>query len=340
MKPGSKKGAGSGEIHAPVLPEEVLSFARSAFEAGAPPLILDATLGEAGHTRLLLQHFPGAAVIGVDRDPEMIGRAATFCRQVGVLVSPWAAGPAQPGQLHTIRAPFSQAPETLAAADVRFGFILLDLGVSMYHFRSAARGFSFGDDALDMRLDPDLEESAADVVNQSSEQELAALFSELGQERFARRIAHRIVENRPIRDAAGLAALVVAAVPRHAGARIHPATRVFQALRIQVNDELGELDRALAQLPDLLARSGVLCVISFHSLEDRAVKRAFRSLSGRPLDGGERTVSNYTILTRRPLIPGEAEARDNPSARSAKLRALQRGGVDTATRGRPGSGNS
>ena len=333
-----EEGVKKGETHAPVLPAEVLSLAGLALGPGARPLILDGTLGEAGHARLLLRRFPEAGVIGFDRDPEMLERATRFCRDAGVPVRLWSGGRPLPGQLEAVRGPFSGAPERLGPAELAFGFILLDLGVSMYHFRNAGRGFSYGDDSLDMRLDPDLERTAADVVNRLPERGLVQIFSELGEERFSKRIARAIVEHRPIGGAVTLASIVAAAVPRRPGARIHPATRVFQALRMYVNDELGELGRALGVLPGLLAPGGVMCVISFHSLEDRAVKHAFRSLSGRPIAGGGRYASEFHILTRRPIEASEEETRDNPASRSAKLRAIQRAPVDIGVE--PGAGQA
>ncbi len=324
-------------VHSPVLPEVVCDLAGQSFQAAERPIFVDGTLGEGGHTRLLLERYPQCCVMGLDRDPEMLARATGFCREAGLRVEPWEGAPLPVGELRTIRASFANAADILRDARVAPAFIVLDLGVSMFHFRGARRGFSYTDESLDMRLDPALPRTAADFINELPEPELAQTFRNLGEERFAQRIARAIVARRPIVDARALAALVLSAVPGGGRRGIHPATRVFQALRILVNDELGELERALAELPRLLAPGGILCVISFHSLEDRIVKRSFRAWSGRPLHGGPRERTDFELLTRRPIVPDEKETAENPAARSAKLRALRRHHVDIAGRGPGGA---
>ena len=194
--------------------------------------------------------------------------------------------------------------------------ILLDLGVSSYQLDESGRGFSFqADEPLDMRLDPERGRTAAALVNETDEHELARILFEHGGERFARRIARAIVRRRPLRTTGDLVAAVRAAVPRAAWPRrIHVATRTFQALRIVVNDETGALRQTLQEIPRLLAVGGRLGVISFHSGEDRIVKQAFRALAA----------AQFAALEPSPLTPGDDEVRANPRARSAKLRVLER----------------
>lgn len=258
-------------------------------------LIVDGTLGEAGHTLAFHKERPSAQLIGIDRDPEMLERARGRLAEAGASVE-------------THRSAFSRIPEVLNAR--RADFILLDLGVSMYHFRGAARGFSYTDESLDMRLDPSLPHTAEDLINHLGERELKDLFSELGEERFAGRIAGAIVRKRPLRSAQALAEIILGAVPGRQ--RIHPATRVFQALRIRVNQELDELN-ALPAIASCLAPGGRLAVITFHSLEDRPVKHTLRAL-------GE----GYRVLTKKPVLPTDEETSRNAASRSAKLRVVER----------------
>lgn len=207
-----------------------------------------------------------------------------------------------------------------AETAVRPDRVLMDLGVSMFHFSMAGRGFSFrSDEPLDMRLSDGLEESAADLVNGRGENELADIIFRYGEERLSRRIASRIVGRRaedPITTTKELADLIWRSVPpsyRHG--RIHPATRTFQALRIAVNGELVRIERAIPLVLDKLQPGGRLAIISFHSLEDRIVKHRFRETAAE---------GPYTVLTRKPVVPSEAEAASNPAARSAKLRVIER----------------
>jgi 16S rRNA (cytosine1402-N4)-methyltransferase len=287
-----------------VLPAEVLALL-----APAPGQVLvDATLGAGGHARLLAERVvPGGRLIALDRDPAMIELARP--RLGGLPVT-------------TVRASFDQLPQVLddlgvPAADG----VLADLGVSSDQLDEAGRGFSFQQDApLDMRLDPSSGETAAGLLRRLPERELADLFYEYGEERFSRRIARRIVETRqrrPVETTGQLAELVRRCVPRPAGSRrpaIDPATRVFQALRIAVNDELSALEGLLRGLPRCLKPGGRAALISFHSLEDRRVKQAFRDRAA------------WEVLTRKPVQAGEEEVRRNPRARSAKLRAAKRPG--------------
>jgi 16S rRNA (cytosine1402-N4)-methyltransferase len=209
--------------------------------------------------------------------------------------------------------------------------ILLDLGVSSFQLETAARGFSFGQDGpLDMRFDPALGTSAADIVNSWSEQELADLIYRYGDERLSRRIARYLVQHRPYTTTMALAAAIERAVGGRRGQRIHPATRTFQALRIVVNQELEQLERALPQCLELLRVGGRLAVISFHSLEDRIVKqwmqqeaRTFVHDPMLPHGGYERT-AQLLIHTRKPLTATAAELEENPRSRSAKLRIAEK----------------
>ncbi len=274
--------------HVSVMPDEVMSF--------VPPharLIVDGTAGEAGHCVLFARSFPNARIVAFDRDPEMLERARARLEREGI------------SGVELIGESFRSIPLHLSGAD----FILLDLGVSMHHFRGAGRGFSYTDDTLDMRLDPRLEETAEDLINHRSEQDLKLIFQNYGEERFSGRIAHAIVRKRPIRSAQDLAALIAASVPRTKG---HPATRVFQALRIAVNGELDEIENSLAGLADSLAPGGRLAIISFHSLEDRIVKHGLRKLEG------------LKVLTKKPLEPSDEEIRVNPASRSARLRVAEK----------------
>lgn len=274
--------------HVPVLATEIV-------EALAPApgkVFVDGTLGGAGHTRLLLGR--GATVYGIDQDPYALDRA----RQAAL-----------PG-LHVLQGNYRDMAELLPAAGVtQVDGILLDIGVSSFQLDDAGRGFSYHTEApLDMRMSQS-GESAADVVNDLDETELAALIYEYGEERHSRRIARFIVQARekaPIETTVQLAEIIKRAYPGFSKG-IHPARRTFQALRIYVNDELGALRDGLSAAEGLLAPGGRLAVISFHSLEDRIVKRF---LLGSDV---------LTPLTKRPIVAAESEQVDNPRARSAKL---------------------
>jgi 16S rRNA (cytosine1402-N4)-methyltransferase len=259
-------------------------------------------IGAGGHARLIAERImPGGRVIGLDQDPAMLDLARQ--RLAGLPVT-------------LIHAAFDQLADVLRDEGVVADAVLADLGVSSDQLDDPTRGLSFQYDApLDMRMDPTRGETAADLLRRLPERDLADLIYQFGEERLSRRIARRIVEARettPITTTAQLAELVRRCVPRSKGHRIDPATRTFQALRIAVNDELESLDRLLATLPDCVKPGGRAVIISFHSLEDRRVKRAFR-------DGDA-----WQVLTKKPVTAGEDEERTNPRARSAKLRAAQR----------------
>lgn len=362
----SLPGVSWSGFHEPVLLEEILAQAAdtpglSADSGGR--LILDGTLGDGGHSQALLKRFPGARLIGCDQDLVMLGRAR---ERLGAAVGADAVvGPVDPAeapcgdsgdmrQVTLWHCNFREAPAHLAARGLHPNFILLDLGVSMFHFRGAARGFSYTDSGpLDMRLNPDRGgATAADLLNHTDRAELQRIFQVYGEERFAGRIARAIVENRPLATAAELADLILDSVPgpkshpksagksganrnSSGGAGGHPATRVFQALRIAVNDELGAAESALGAgqtgFAQQLAPGGRLAVISFHSLEDRVVKTAFKAV-GVPVHQRRAADAEYRILTKKPLPPSDAEIERNPAARSAKLRVLER---SADTPGRP-----
>ncbi|MDO4245996.1 MAG: 16S rRNA (cytosine(1402)-N(4))-methyltransferase RsmH [Deinococcus sp.] len=279
--------------HIPVLADEILD----ALAPAPGKIFVDGTLGGAGHTRLLLER--GATVYGIDQDPYALERARAA---------------ALPG-LHVLQGNYRDMGELLLAQGVtQVDGILLDIGVSSFQLDDVERGFSYHSEApLDMRMSQD-GESAADVVNDLEESELAALIYEYGEERHSRRIARFIVQARekaPIETTVQLADLIKRAYPGFSKG-IHPARRTFQALRIYVNDELGALRDGLKAAEGLLAPGGRLAVISFHSLEDRIVKRF--------LLGSE----VLTPLTKKPIVASETEQASNPRARSAKLRVAER----------------
>jgi 16S rRNA (cytosine1402-N4)-methyltransferase len=268
-------------------------------------VVADATLGLAGHSSEIARRLgPRGTLIAFDRDPEAMKlatarldelRAELGSEMPTVKLVPKAANEIKPGSLDGL---------------------LADIGVSSLQLDEAHRGFSFRSDGpLDMRMDPRTGETAEQVVNQEDENELADLIYEFGEERRSRRIARAIVRARPITTTAELARVVSAAAPSMKGDKIHPATRTFQALRIRVNNELGEIRTLLESAPSLLKPGGRLVVISFHSLEDRIVKDAFR-------EAGRNKV--FEVLTKKPVIAGEEEERRNPRSRSAKLRAAMK----------------
>lgn len=310
----------SETTHISVMPAETLDALRP--QPGS--VFIDGTLGGAGHTALLLERVgPTGRVLAIDADPAALSRAETRL-----------ADDIARGRLLLRHGNFRQLAEFARAAGIApVDGILLDLGLSSDQLAARERGFSFAaDGALDMRFDTTRGESAADLVNTLSDTELADIFWRYGEERFSRPIARRIVEARgraPITRAAELTRLVAGVVHGRPGG-VHPATRVFQALRIAVNDELGSLEAALPAAVETLKPGGRLAVISFHSLEDRIVKQFFqREQRGcvcppetpQCICGHEPTLR---IITRRPLAASEAEVSANPRARSAKLRVAER----------------
>ena len=284
-------------MHIPVMPAESLSLL--AVRPGGT--YLDATSGLGGHTALIAQQLESGVVIANDRDPASIEMA----RQNTL---------AWKDRIRFHQGPFSTLAEAVAELGTgKLDGILADLGVSRYQLTDPLRGFSFmSDGPLDMRMDQSTGMTAADLVNYTDEKTLADLIFHLGEERRARKVARAIVRARPIRSTLHLADVVLRAVPRTG--RLHPATKTFMALRMEVNDEPGELDRLLQIGPELLKSGGRMVAISFMSIDDRKVKEKFKAL-GR--DG------RADILTKHPLQPSEEETRRNPASRSAKLRALE-----------------
>jgi len=311
---GSDAVAGGPVRHIPVLVRPAIGW----LELRAGGVYVDATFGGGGFSRAILA-APGTRVIGIDRDPGAIARGADVVAEAN-------------GRLDLIEACFSDLQLIVnerAAAGV--DGVVFDVGVSSPQLDTAARGFSFRlDGPLDMRMSGD-GPSAADIVARASERDLSTIIAVLGEERHARAIARAIVRTRAERplDTTGLLAqLVERAAPAH-GSAIHPATRTFQALRIFVNDELGELARGLAAAEQVLKPSGRLVVIAFHSLEDRIVKTFLAERSRAPAASRHRPAApaappTFRVLTRRPQLPDESEIAANPRARSAKLRAAER----------------
>jgi 16S rRNA (cytosine1402-N4)-methyltransferase len=312
--PGMSAAAG----HVPVMLAEVLGLL-------APKdgrTYLDATFGGGGYSRAILE-AAACTVFALDRDPDAIARGAALAAR-------------HPGRLHLIEGRFGDMVSLLADRGVAaLDGVVFDLGVSSFQLDEAARGFSFrAEGPLDMRMDR-AGPTAADLVNTLPERELADLLFEFGEERHARRVARAIRRARaeaPITTTARLAAVVRAAVPPSADG-IDPATRSFQGLRIAVNDELGELARGLAAAIALLAPGGRVVAVSFHSLEDRIVKRGLAEAAGRAGNpsrhdpaalAAARPAPALRLLTPKPLRPTEAESTANPRARSARLRAAER----------------
>jgi len=308
------QGPNSQKGHHPVLLRETIEFL--AVERGG--LFVDCTVGLGGHSEAILQTSSTVQVLGIDRDEEALKLARKRLAEFG-------------GRFRAVQADFRELTRVLARAKVSSPrSILADLGVSSLQLDSPSRGFSFRHEApLDMRLDQSSGETAAELLGRLSEVDIARLIFEYGEERHSRRIARRIVERReagrPIQTTIELAELVARAIGGKQR-RIHPATRTFQALRIAVNRELEGLDQFVADSIDSLEPHGRLAVISFHSLEDRIIKRTLLKLSGRcqcPPRAPQCTCGArkaIEILTRRPVTPTEIEIADNPRARSAKLR--------------------
>jgi len=305
----------SGEyFHTSVLLNEVLEF----LAPRSGKTFVDCTLGGGGHTKALLE--TGASVIGLDQDPEALNLTKESPYRTGI-------------QFRPVRANFAQLGSVLDdLGEFEVDGILLDLGVSSWQLDTARRGFSFQREGpLDMRMDPEGPVTAADLVNTASADELMRIFREYGEEPAARRIAARIVSARvskPFETTMQLALAVESVVPRRG--RIHPATRIFQALRIAVNREMEVLETVLGQAAQRLRPGGRLVVITFHSLEDRMVKGIFKLRSTPELDRPEwpapRPNPDYIFraLTRKPVIATAEEQLRNPRSRSAKLRAVEK----------------
>ena len=301
--------------HQPVLYQESLD----ALQPRDGGLYVDGTLGAGGHAAgILAASAPTGRLLGLDVDPQALAIATERLAEFGERAT-------------LVRASYSQMAQQLAAIgwDAVDG-ILFDLGASSMQFDTAERGFAFSQDGpLDMRMDPDLQRSAADLVNELPEKDLADMIYEFGEEARARMIARRIVQERPIHTTAELAGVVARALRARRGG-IHPATRTFQALRIAVNDELDNLQAVLPQAVAALKAGGRLAVIAFHSLEDRLVKQYFRQESRDCICPPEQLVctcehqASIKEVTRKPIRPSSAEEEQNPRARSARLRVAEK----------------
>jgi len=299
--------AGKGcwdDMHRPVLLREAIEF----LNVQPDGIYIDATLGAGGHAQEVLKRLGSGKLLGLDRDPKALEIAGERLAGWGERLMMQHGNFAEIDALH--------AASGLPPADG----VLADLGLSSMQVDEASRGFSFSQPGpLDMRMDPGSETTAADIVNHADERELADILYELGEERHSRRIARAIVKARPYRVTTELAQVVTRAIPSRAGLhQIHPATRSFMALRLAVNTELENLDQFLDKALAILRPGGRVVILSFHSLEDRRVKQAFR----RWQDEGR-----ATILTRKVVRPGEDEVQGNPRARSAKLRAAEKQGL-------------
>ena len=293
------------ERHVPVLLQEAIEF----LNVRPGGLYVDCTLGMAGHASEIARRLgPTGRLIGFDRDPDALELAKVKLAQTANELGSMAP------RIDLVGEAFGSIARHVESGSV--DGILADFGVSSLQLDDAHRGFSFqADGPLDMRMDSRAGLTAAQVVNEASERELADLIYEYGDERRSRRIARAIVRGRPVTTTGQLARIVAAAAPAMKQDRIHPATRTFQALRIRVNSELDEIRTLMEEAPGLLKKSGRIVVISFHSLEDRIVKDSLR-------DGAKKGV--LEVLTKKPVIAGEAEVERNPRARSAKLRAAEK----------------
>lgn len=291
-----------GLAHFSVMTQEVGDYLLGGRDERPAGAYCDCTAGAGGHARHVLERAPDRRLIAMDRDPAAVERCRHRLSDFGARVAYFQGA-------------FSRIREA-ASGSLPLAGVMADLGLSRPQLDEPGRGFSLRSRGpLDMRFDRSQELRADELVNRGGETDLANLLFRLADERFSRRIARAIVRSRPIRDTMHLADTVASAVPRRGHSRIHPATKTFQALRMAVNDEQGELARLLEQAPSLLAPGGRFVVLSFHSGEDRAVKLSFR----RHASSGV-----YTLLTRRPVRPSPAEVTRNPPSRSARLRAVCR----------------
>jgi 16S rRNA (cytosine1402-N4)-methyltransferase len=303
--------------HVPVLTESVVEFLLPT----APGLLVDATLGLGGHAEALLEAAPGFRLLGVDRDPAAVAEARRRLAPYGHRTT-------------FVNDTFDRVPDLLVEHDLEAPVaVLADIGCSSLQLDTPERGFSFSADGpLDMRMGPS-GSTAADLVNEADEADLVTMLWRYGEERRSRAIARAIVRRRaerPLATTRDLATVVESVAGPQRGRRIHPATRTFQALRIVVNDELGQLERFLEPTIRSLRPGGRMAVISFHSLEDRIVKQSFSRLQGRctcPPDFPECRCDPQKlvrVLTAKPVRPGDREIDTNPRSRSARLRVIER----------------
>lgn len=292
-------------IHIPVLLNEVLEY----LDPKRGDKYLDLTAGYGGHAQEILERTKNSEVTLVDRDQNAIG----YLKQKF-----------KGRNYEILHSDFLAESISLQQAGRKYDLILADLGVSSPHLNEASRGFSFmSDSKLDMRMDQTQEISADYIVNHFDQRKLAKFIREYGQEPKAQKISRLIVENRPIKSTVQLAQIIKQAWPGYS--KIHPATRTFQAIRILVNDELGQLESSLPIWGDLLSPGGRLVIISFHSLEDRLIKQFFKKNASSNYD------STMNLLTKTPIVASDTELVLNPRARSAKLRAVAK--IKTERRG-------
>ncbi|HZK12553.1 MAG TPA: 16S rRNA (cytosine(1402)-N(4))-methyltransferase RsmH [Atribacterota bacterium] len=303
----------ANSFHIPVLTKEILNYLN--LKKGG--VYIDCTLGGGGHSKALLEKiYPYGLLIGIDQDIEAIETAKEELKSYR-------------DKVKIIKGNFKNLEEILSDIKIKtVSGIIFDLGVSFHQLKEKDRGFSFKEDShLDMRMDLNQEFNADILINSYSEKDLAEIFEKYGEERFSKRIARLIVIERKkenINTTKQLADLIIRSLPRtkkrHTW-RIHPATRVFQAIRIEVNQELKALEKGLNQAIRVLENKGRVCVISYHSLEDRIVKHQFKEVEREGKDKG-----NYglKIITKKPIIPSLEEVEDNPKARSAKLRVAEK----------------
>ena len=306
--------------HISVMREEVLAH----LNCSPGKVVVDGTLGGCGHAGVILERIvPGGLLIGIDQDPAAIRHAEAMFKD-------------RRDSVRLFHDNFANLPAILSKLAISgVDGILLDLGLSLYQLEESGRGFSFRrEEPLDMRMDTESKTMAADLIQQADEKELARIFREYGEERWANRIARAVVrrrKRRSIATAKDLSQIVAGAIPKaRAGGRIHPATRVFMALRIAVNQELERLDAFMDAVPKLLNAGGRLCVLSFHSLEDRIVKHRLKQHAAGCIcpPGLPVCTCNHQptlrILTRKAETPSQGEVCANPMARSTRLRAAQR----------------
>jgi 16S rRNA (cytosine1402-N4)-methyltransferase len=287
-------------LHTPVLAAEVLHW----LDVKPGGTYVDATVGTGGHTLEIARRLTTGRLIGIDRDPQALEIARERLAEHGSKVT-------------LVQTSFSSTDRVLRDLNISgIDGVVADLGVSTLELDTLERGFSFrGAGPLDMRMDPEQDRTAAEIVNHWPESELADLIYQFGEERDSRRIARAIVRARPIRDTGHLAMVVAGARKQWGRQRLHPATKTFLALRIAVNRELEELGQFLDRTPATLSFEGRMVILSYHSLEDRAVKRAFQQ---------QAQAGMLKILTKKVVLPGDEEICENPRARSAKMRVAER----------------
>lgn len=298
--------------HIPVLYREVIE----AFSPCTDGIVIDCTMGYAGHSSMLLEHYPDVSLIGIDQDPEAIAFSSRRLEPFGKRAE------IRQGRFSDV------AREAIAEKGDAICGILADIGVSSLQLDRRERGFSYESDTLDMRMNPDAALSAADVVNTYGQSELETILREYGEVTNARRVAETIVQRRPFYSAKELSGAIFHLMPK--GKKIHPSTLVMQAIRIEVNDELGELERLLDAVEQSDVKQMRVAIITFHSLEDRIVKNRFAKWSKNcicPAEAMRCTCgNNHAIgktLTKKPLSAQEDELRSNPRSRSAKLRVFE-----------------